>query len=81
MKLTFCSTVDQRFKTLWVLHVHHIHQGSVDPATRFDTVETADYHLELHVVFLILILNLSIVWRDLDTSDPSLYKSRRAFCF
>lgn len=68
----FGATVDQRLEGLWVLHVHHVDERGVDPATRLDAVQAADDQLELHVVLLVLVLDLAVVGGDFDSRDAAL---------
>ena len=77
---TFCATIYQRLQALWVFFVHHVHKCSVDPSSRLDAIETADYQLELLVVGIVFVLYFAIEWCDLDTFDSLLNKSSGDFC-
>ena len=68
---TFGAAVDERFEGLRVVHVHHVHECGVDPASGFDAVETTYYQFELHVVFFVFVLNLTVVRGDLDARYTS----------
>lgn len=58
---TFCPAVDQWFQTLWILRVDEIYERRIDPTSCFHRVETADDEIELQVVFVTFVLNLSII--------------------
>lgn len=58
---TFSSAIDQWFQALWVLWIYQIDQSRVDPSTCFDGIQAANDEVELHIVVIIFILDLSIV--------------------
>lgn len=64
-RMAASTYIDQRLETLLVLFIDHAHQRSIDPASCFDRVETANEHVELHVVALVLVLYLADVRIDL----------------
>lgn len=58
---TFRASVDQRLQALRVLLVHQPDQGRAHPPPRVDRIESADDHVELHVVVVVLVLDLAVV--------------------
>ena len=58
---TFCPAVNQWLHTLWILRIHEIYERCIDPTSRFYRIETADNEIELHVVVVIFILDLSVI--------------------
>jgi hypothetical protein len=69
---TFGTAVDQGLQAVGVVLIQHANQSSVDPSSRFDAVEPADNKVELHIVILVLVLDLSAVWCDFDSSNAAL---------
>lgn len=67
-----CSAVDKGLHGVWIRLVDHADKGGVDPAARFDAVETADDHGKLHVVVFVLVLDFAAVRCDLDAFDTLL---------
>lgn len=59
-KKTFSSAVNQWFQTLGFLRIYEIYEHSIDPTSCFYRIESADDDIELHVVLVIFVLNLSI---------------------
>jgi len=80
-KNTFSSAIDQRLQALWIFHVNHSDQGSVNPAASLDAVKAADNDLELHVVVLIFILDLANEGSYFDTLDSLFHKGSSDFSF
>ena len=66
---TLGTTIDQWLQAVDIFLVYHSDQGSIDPSSCFDTVQTADNNVELEVVVLVLVLNLAAVRVDLDSLD------------
>jgi len=61
--------------------VDHLDQGCIDPSSRFNTVQPTDDHFELHVVVFILVLDFTVIRRDLDPFDTRLHEGCSHFCF
>lgn len=59
--LTFCAAVNERFQTLWVLRINQVYERRVDPPTRLHRVEATNHEIELHVIVVVFVLNLSKV--------------------
>lgn len=74
MRRTLCATVYERFQALWIFWVNHPHSQRIDPPTSFNAVQAANNDFELHVVFLIFVLDLPYKWSDLDTFHTLLDK-------
>lgn len=70
--LTFSSTVYQRLQALRVLRIHEIHERRVDPSSRLNRVQAADDKVELHVVIVVFVLDLSIETAEISTTDATL---------
>jgi len=79
--LTFSAAIHKRLQTSLVIHIHHAHKCRIDPPPGFDTVESTDDNVELHVVVLILVLDLANKRCDFDTFDTLLNEPRRGFGF
>lgn len=57
---TFCTTVDEWLQALRDLRIYHVDESRVDPPSRFHRVQATDDKVELHVVFLVLVLDFPI---------------------
>ena len=73
---TFRPTIDKRLEAVWILSIHHINQGGVDPSPRFNTVETAHYHTKLQVIIFVFVLDFPAERGDFDPS----YSFFNEFC-
>ena len=80
-KYTFCSAIDERLQTFWILEINHSDQGRVNPSSGFDAIKTTDDDLELHVVIFVFVLNLSYIGSDLNSLDSSFYKGSSNLSF
>lgn len=58
---TFCTTINQRLETLWILWIYQVYESRINPSSSFHRIETANDQVKLHVVIVILVLDLSIV--------------------
>ena len=77
----FGSSINQRLQTLRILIIDQIYQSRVDPSPSFNTVQTTNNNIELHIKLFVLILDLAVVWCDLDSFDSFLDKSGCNFGF
>ena len=60
---TFCAAINKRLEALRVLRVYKVHKRGIYPATGLNRIQSADHEVELHVIVVILILNLSVITR------------------
>lgn len=77
----FRTTVNQRLQSVCIVVIYHANERSVDPAPRFDAVEAAYDHAELHIVIFILVLDLAAEGCYFNAANAFLYELSGHFSF
>ncbi len=79
LRRTFCAAINQGLQAFRVLCIDHPYKCGVDPASRFDRVESTNNYFELHVVVLAFVLYLANKRSYFDTLDSPFYKGGSDF--
>jgi len=79
--LTFGASINQRLQAVWVFFINQSNQCSINPSPSLNTVQSANDNVELHVEIVVLVLNLTVVWCDINALDSPFHESSSTFGF